>query len=122
MGEKLMGEDRERAGVPENMKIHVSSAEIRRIMLDGARMTDRDSLHAYLREQMELPSYYGENLDALHDVLTDIGIETEIRLSHADELWESRFGQLVLRVFRESAQENDCLTLTEIMTEKGEDE
>ena len=122
MGEKLMGEDRERAGAPENMKIHVSSTEIRRIMLDGARMTDRDSLHAYLREQMELPSYYGENLDALHDVLTDIGIETEIRLSHADELWESRFGQLVLRVFRESAQENDCLTLTEIMTEKGEDE
>ena len=97
--------------------------EKRRITLDAARMTDKLSLHTYLREQMELPDHYGENLDALYDVLTDIGVETEIRLDHGDALQHtSPFGRTVLRVFREAAQENTCLTLTENITEKGEDE
>ena len=36
---------------------HEPSTEIRRITLDGERMTDRGFLRAYLREQMELPDY-----------------------------------------------------------------
>ena len=92
------------------------------VTIDCSQVHTKEDLHRVFASVLSFPEWYGRNLDALHDVLTDIGIETEIRLSHADELWESRFGQLVLRVFRESAQENDCLTLTEIMTEKGEDE
>ena len=39
------------------------------IILDGKRMGDRDALHAELKEQLGLPDYYGENLDALNDCL-----------------------------------------------------
>lgn len=31
-----------------------------------------EGLHAELKEALELPDYYGGNLDALHDCLTDI--------------------------------------------------
>lgn len=34
--------------------------------------TTREALHAALKAGLSLPDYYGENLDALHDVLTDL--------------------------------------------------
>ena len=42
------------------------------IVLDGRRMTGRAQAHAELKEKLALPDYYGGNLDALHDCLTDI--------------------------------------------------
>ena len=39
------------------------------IILDGGRMGDRESLHAHLKDRMNLPDYYGGNLDALNDCL-----------------------------------------------------
>ena len=41
--------------------------------LDGAAAGDRETLHRYLRGQLPLPEYYGDNLDALYDALKDIG-------------------------------------------------
>ena len=43
------------------------------IVLDGRRMEDRAGLHAELKQKLSLPEYYGNNLDALHDVLTEFG-------------------------------------------------
>ena len=44
-------------------------------------MVDRPAAHAHLAERLDLPSYYGRNLDALYDVLTEIGADTEIVLT-----------------------------------------
>ena len=41
------------------------------IILDGALMKDRESMHDVLTENFQLPSYYGRNLDALWDMLTE---------------------------------------------------
>lgn len=41
------------------------------IRLNGALMTDKASAHEYLKQQLELPDYYGRNLDALYDLLTE---------------------------------------------------
>ena len=41
-------------------------------------MRDRESLHAHLYKRLKLPDYYGNNLDALFDCLTDLGEETEL--------------------------------------------
>ena len=41
------------------------------IVLDGLYMNTRETTHTYLAWRLGLPSYYGRNLDALHDVLTD---------------------------------------------------
>ena len=41
------------------------------IILDGKRIEDRAALHAELKAKLNLPEYYGNNLDALHDCLEE---------------------------------------------------
>lgn len=41
------------------------------VMLDCARLTDRETAHDYLKECFGLPDYYGRNLDALYDCLSE---------------------------------------------------
>ncbi len=48
------------------------------IVLDARRFKGRSRAHAYLKEALRLPDYYGKNLDALYDCLGDIGEETVI--------------------------------------------
>ncbi len=43
---------------------------MRTIVLDGAMMPDREAAHAYLARRLALPEWYGRNLDALYDLLT----------------------------------------------------
>ena len=43
------------------------------VILEGSRMIDRVAVHNHLAERLQLPSYYGRNLDALYDVLTELG-------------------------------------------------
>ena len=44
-----------------------------------------DDVYAVRAEQMELPDYFGYNLDALHDWFTEIGHETEISFTGVAE-------------------------------------
>ena len=53
-------------------------------ILDANEMTTKENAHAYLKEQLELPEYYGMNLDALHDCLTDME-NVEIEFIHMPE-------------------------------------
>ena len=41
-------------------------------ILDASKMTDKAASHAYLKEVLNLPEYYGNNLDALHDCLEEM--------------------------------------------------
>ena len=54
------------------------------IILNGAQLSTREKMHAYLAKMLHLPAYYGNNLDALHDCLTEIGEETELILLNWD--------------------------------------
>ena len=49
---------------------------MKNIYLEGERL--KSDYHRYLKEKFDFPDYYGENLDALYDCLTEIGIETLI--------------------------------------------
>lgn len=51
---------------------------MKRIYLDFSQCKDRSDVHAYLKEQFGFPDYYGNNLDALHDVLGDIAEDLDI--------------------------------------------
>ena len=84
------------------------------ISLEGKVMVDRPAAHAHLAERLDLPSYYGRNLDALYDVLTEIGAETEIVLMDPAAVIEAmgKYGEALLSTMQEAAEENPRLTIT----------
>ena len=55
------------------------------IVLDGRRMEDRAGLHAELKQKLSLPEYYGNNLDALNDCLSERRERELIVIQHAGE-------------------------------------
>ena len=57
--------------------------------IDLSRCADRAALHALLREQLALPEWYGGNLDALHDVLTESAAPAELVFRNADKAPEA---------------------------------
>ena len=52
------------------------------ITLDGKKI--KKESHDYLIRKLDLPDYYGRNLDALYDCLTEIGVETQIELINSE--------------------------------------
>lgn len=84
---------------------------MRRLILDGREMRSREALHLYLAQTLAMPSYYGANLDALHDILTEIGEETELVVTNTRIMMEmlGAYGELLLRVLQDSEQENPFL-------------
>jgi RNAse (barnase) inhibitor barstar len=71
------------------------------MQLDGKLINQRG--HDYLMEALHLPDYYGKNLDALYDCLTEI--ECEIELVNAGEVDED-----IIETFKDAAAENEFLT------------
>lgn len=80
------------------------------IRLDVTNISTVKALHVYLAYMLDLPDYYGKNLDALHDVLGEIGEETCIVLDGqpASEEMAAYLPRLV-RVLADAAQENGKL-------------
>ena len=78
---------------------------MRIIILDGAEMTDRDVLHGYLKRELRFPEYYGNNLDALADCLSELGPHNHIILTNAETLRTElgEYGERLIEVFKETA-------------------
>ena len=84
------------------------------VTLNGKAMVDRPAAHSHLADQLDLPTYYGRNLDALYDVLTDIGEDTQIILEDPAAVVDNlgKYGEALLCTMQEAAEENPCLTIT----------
>ena len=76
---------------------------MKQIILDGNLLADAAKVHDYLKEMLEFPEYYGKNLDALYDCLTDLE-NVEITITAPDE--DGAIFQKVLRVFKAADREN----------------
>ena len=83
------------------------------VIIDGRKITDKMMLHAYLKEQCQFPDYYGNNLDALYDVLTERSEPLEIKVEFAEELKEilCGYGEAFLETLQDAATENDRITI-----------
>ena len=85
------------------------------IKLDIKNIETMRALHIYLQYKLDFPAYYGRNLDALYDCLTDIGEDTRIIFIPGDACGECAANmQKLLHVFKDAQEENPHLTIVTI--------
>jgi len=88
---------------------------MRYVILNGAAIGDRSALYDALEAHLDLPDYFGRNLDALHDVLGDLlaGGQMTFEVRDADELLRTlgRYGEAFLHVLKDTAREDERLIL-----------
>lgn len=76
---------------------------MREYYINFSTITDNDSLHNKINACLSLPDYYGRNLDALYDCLTDYR-NCKIYLSGMKYLLRlGEYGNSVLKVFQDAA-------------------
>ena len=70
------------------------------IFLDFAHVANITELHQYLKREFRLPDYYGNNLDALYDCLSEKDIRC-ITVVHFSEMKKciGDYADMLLRVF-----------------------
>ena len=56
---------------------------MKKITLDFENISGKEEMHKYLAEKFEFPDYYGGNLDALFECLTDIAEPTAVNIVNA---------------------------------------
>ena len=67
-----------------------------------------EKAHTYLAEELDFPNYYGRNLDALYDCLTDLrDVRIKLDLNGSDNEYLER----ILQVFEDAAEENEGINV-----------
>lgn len=81
------------------------------VVLDGLELRSMEAVHD--RFAPLLPAWYGRNLDALFDCLTDLREPVTVRLLHRAALEErlGRRGRALVRLLRRAAAETPRVTL-----------
>lgn len=84
---------------------------MKNVILDCENLLQKEQAHLYLAQMLDFPDYYGKNLDALFDCLTELG-ECTITLKGEHILHQADcYGVKVLQVLEEAAQVNPRLKL-----------
>ena len=86
------------------------------VLLDGTIILDREMLHDTLATGLRLPPWYGRNLDALYDCLTDVREDTVVVLRDRGALEEhlGSYGHRCLRVLEDASRDNPHIRLETI--------
>ena len=71
-------------------------------------LRDREGAHEYLKEVFQFPEYYGRNLDALHDCLTELD---DVDVTFINPNAAGAYGRRILQVFVEASRMNGGLVL-----------
>ena len=84
-----------------------------RVELDCRKMTDRQAAHAYLKQELRFPDYYGNNLDALYDLMTDREEETVLVLGYWRQLSAllGDYGVSLLETLRQASEDNPSVEI-----------
>ena len=80
-------------------------SELREVRIIGARCASQETLHAFLKKKLGFPEYYGANLSALADCLSEIGTPTLITIAFKEEELEPGMQAYMLRFVQVCARE-----------------
>lgn len=74
---------------------------MRELTIDGKFMQSKKAMYLHLTRVFSLPSYFGNNLDALWDVLTENEEETQVNFINANLARENlgAYGEKLLSLF-----------------------
>lgn len=78
------------------------------IVLDGQVLQSPEDVHDRFAQALDLPEWYGRNLDALFDLLCDL-LPVRLIFDHTEVL--EAYGQAALETFRDAAKSNPGLEL-----------
>ena len=84
------------------------------VLLDGDRIGNSRDMHRAFSEALGFPEWYGSNLDALHDMLSERSEEIGVILVNTDRLSENlgwRW-EMLLRMLVELKRENERFHVT----------
>ena len=83
---------------------------MKRVVIDTSAVCTREALHDVFKQQLELPDYYGKNLDALWDCLTgwvDLPLTVEWHGFHEARSRIGDYADRALETFRQAQNELD---------------
>ena len=78
--------------------------------IDCSQITSAAQMHSILAETLGFPEWYGENLDALYDCLTEITTQTHLTLVNWTQA--QPFIRGFHRVMADAQQDNPDFTVT----------
>lgn len=84
------------------------------LIIDGQDLYGQKDLHNQIAKTLDFPSYYGANLDALHDMLTSWQTPIIIYLVNLDALSEhlgAAYSKKFLKLLLDVEEKNAFLTI-----------
>lgn len=88
---------------------------MKEIVIDCGNMHDKKTMHKCLADSLNAPEYYGNNFDALSDVLSDIGGSERVIIvvkNMSDFLNDNKkLCSKLIRVLADAEEENDKLSV-----------
>jgi len=86
---------------------------MKELIIDGQQMTSKNALYTHLDRVFAFPHYFGNNLDALWDVLSAKNEPTVIYFKHTEKLINQMdsYGEKLVQLFRQLEQENNNYTI-----------
>ena len=79
------------------------------LIIDGSALPEAAAVHDLFTRALDLPEWYGRNLDALYDVLTERGEPLRLLVRNREALAE--YAEDLRRTLAEAAAENPALEL-----------
>lgn len=86
---------------------------MKKITLDVKKLCESQNAHIYLKKKFGFPDWYGENLDALYDMLGETAELTKVVFTNpaALETDTGKYAQKLLNVFNDAADGNPNLVI-----------
>ncbi len=77
------------------------------VTIKGDKMTSKEEAHKHIAEALDFPMYYGKNLDALADCLSELPHDTVVILFHMEAArgYLGDYADRIFAVFHEVAEE-----------------